>query len=443
MQTHFSPDQLQRASVQEADRILRACVHCGFCTATCPTYALLGDELDSPRGRIYLIKDMLEKDKPATAAITKHIDRCLSCLSCMTTCPSGVDYMHLIDQARVHVEKTAPRPWTDRLIRRLLRTMMPYPLRFRLMVRAARLGVPLLSRLPGKMAQRLSTMARAAVAQPLKTPGPASLPGTFHPKDKASPRVLRVALLAGCVQPSLDPDINEATVRLLTQMGAEVVLPPGQGCCGALTHHLGDRDSAVIQARRNVQAWWALHQKGGLDAVVITASGCGTTIKDYGHLLADDPTWAEPAATLAALACDVSEVIERLSRTHPLPPMPDSHPGRSLPVAYHSACSLQHGQKIRTLPQALLRTVGFTVSEPTDPHLCCGSAGTYSLLQPELSGQLRQRKVDTLAATGAKVVAAGNMGCIKHIGQQAQTPVIHTVQLLDWACGGPRPPGLE
>jgi glycolate oxidase iron-sulfur subunit len=339
------------------------------------------------------------------------------------------------------VEKTARRPVGQRLTRWLLRAVMPYPWRFRLMVRMAGLGKPLLDRLPGATAARWAAMAGAASGQPLQRPGPASRPGVFRPTDRAYPRKLRVAMLAGCVQPSLDPDINEATQRLLTRLGAEVVVAQGAGCCGALTHHLGDADKARQQARANVKAWWALHQEDPLDAVVITASGCGTTVKDYGHLLADDPQWAEPAAALAALACDVSEVIGRLNEETPLPVMSDSHPGLGMAVTYHAACSLQHGQKVRQLPQDLLRQVGFEVREPSDPHLCCGSAGTYSLLQPDLSGQLLERKTATLAATGGAVVAAGNIGCIKQIGSASAVPVLHTVQLLDWACGGPRPQG--
>lgn len=427
MQTNFTPEQKQNRLVQEADTILRKCVHCGFCTATCPTYVLLGDELDSPRGRIYLIKDMLEKDKPASASVAKHIDRCLSCLSCMTTCPSGVDYMHLVDHGRAHVEKTYPRPFTDRFIRALLAGVMPHTRRFRLAMQASRLAKPFAGLMPG----RLSAMLESAPAD-LPAPKPTSRPGVFRPEG--TPR-MRVALLTGCVQPVLQPEINEATVRLLTRLGAEVVVPEGQGCCGALVHHLGKEDAGRRFARANVAAWSAELERGGLDAVVVNASGCGTTVKDYGHMLADDPKWAARAARVGGLARDVTEVIADLGFT-------PREKTTDITVAYHAACSLQHGQKIRDLPKALLKEAGFTVTEPAESHLCCGSAGTYSLLQPELSKRLQARKSASLEALAPDIVATGNIGCLMHIGEATHLPIVHTVQLLDWATGGPKPPAL-
>lgn len=427
MQTHFSDEQKQRRSIAQADSILRKCVHCGFCTATCPTYVLLGDELDSPRGRIYLIKDMLEKDKPASEKIVKHIDRCLSCLSCMTTCPSGVDYMHLVDQARIHIEKTYARPLADRLMRRTLAEVMPYPGRFRAALRASKLGRPLAAMMPPRLRAMLDSAPRT-----LPPATPTGRPGVWKADGI---RKMRVALLTGCVQPVLQPEINEATVRLLTRLGAEVVVPKGQGCCGALVHHLGKEDPALGFARANVAAWMRELEGEGLDAIVVNASGCGTTVKDYGHMLAGDPQWADKAARIAALARDVSEVVAELG----LIPREKT---RDVQVAYHAACSLQHGQKIRDLPKALLAEAGFSVREPIEPHLCCGSAGTYSLMQPDLSNRLQARKSANLEALAPDVIATGNIGCLMHIGEATRVPVVHTVQLLDWATGGPKPPGL-
>ncbi|MGE5548614.1 MAG: glycolate oxidase subunit GlcF [Solirubrobacterales bacterium] len=418
MQTRFSPAQLADPALAEAESILRKCVHCGFCTATCPTYVLLGDENDSPRGRIYLIKDMLEGDKPASPQVTRHVDRCLSCLSCMTTCPSGVDYMHLVDQARDRIAATAKRPLADRLLRRLLARVLPDPRLFRLSIKAARLG----RLMPGGLG-RLAASAPASLP-----PEPALAPGTYPAEGR---RRARVALLAGCVQQVLGTDVNAATVRLLNRLGVEVAVSPDAGCCGALVHHLGDRAAAEQAARRNVAAWSAL---GELDAVVVNASGCGTVVKDYGHLLGGD----RDAARIAALTKDVSEVLADLKFAAPAPP----EEARATVVVYHAACSLQHGQRVRLQPKALLGAAGFRVEEPADSHLCCGSAGSYSITQPDLSRQLRDRKVATLEATGGRVIASGNVGCIEHLRAGTRLPVVHTVQLLDWASGGPRPRGL-
>ncbi len=426
MQTSFSLAQLADPDLQEADKILRSCVHCGFCTATCPTYVLLGDELDSPRGRIYLIKDMLEGDKPATAKVALHIDRCLSCLSCMTTCPSGVHYMHLVDQARAHVEETFRRPFADRALRRLLAFLLPRPGLFRLALIGAWLARPLRRLFSG----RLGAMLALAPAK-LATPSAVDRPQVFPALGE---RRLRVALLSGCAQQVLAPQINEATVRLLTRHGCEVVVARGAGCCGALVHHMGREAPALAAARANVAAWSREVAGGGLDAIVINASGCGTTVKDYGYMLRGEPEWAGPAAQVSALTRDISEVMLQLDLAPALAP--------GLTVAYHSACSLQHGQKITEAPKTLLRRAGFTVKEPGEGHLCCGSAGTYNILQPEIATRLRDRKVANLQATGADLVAAGNIGCITQIASAAGLPVVHTVELLDWATGGPRPAAL-
>jgi len=425
MQTNFTPEQLADPETAEANRILRTCVHCGFCTATCPTYQILGDELDSPRGRIYLIKDMLEQGRPADEKTVRHIDRCLSCLACMTTCPSGVHYMHLVDHARIHIERTYRRPAPDRALRWLLARVLPYPARFRAALLAAKAGRPFAGLMPGQVKAMLALApARIPPASPVDRP---------QVFPAAGARRKRVALLSGCAQRVLDPAINEATIRLLTRHGCEVVVAEGAGCCGALTHHMGKVAESHASAAVNIRAWMAEVTGQGLDAIVVNTSGCGTTIKDYGHMFARDPLAAD-AATIAALARDVSEVMSDLGLVAPSAP--------PLRVAYHAACSLQHGQQVRTQPKALLKAAGFTVVEPRDSHLCCGSAGTYNLLQPEISAELRARKVRTLEEKSPQVIAAGNIGCIMQIAAGTTVPVVHTAELLDWATGGPRPDKL-
>ncbi|MFN3448484.1 MAG: glycolate oxidase subunit GlcF [Roseococcus sp.] len=432
MQTRFTAEQLQDPDIAEANRILRSCVHCGMCTATCPTFLLLGDELDSPRGRIYLIKDMLENGRPATELEARHVDRCLSCLSCMTTCPSGVHYMHLVDHARRHIEETYRRPWPERALRALLARVLPNPGLFRAALVLARLGRPLARLIPGQSmtAQRLRAMLALA---PASLPPPSPMQAAQIHRAQG-PRRGRVGLLTGCAQKVLNPAINEATIRLLTRMGIEVVITPGQGCCGALTHHMGQHDPAMAAARANIAAWSAEIAGEGLDAIVVNASGCGTTLKDYGFMFRTEPE-AEAAARVAALAMDITEVLDRFGYAPTREP-----PG--LTVAYHSACSLQHGQKITALPKQLLARAGFAVQEPAEAHLCCGSAGAYNLLQPEIAGQLRARKLENLRRTGADLIAAGNIGCMTQLAGEAM-PVVHTVELLDWMAGGPRPAALD
>jgi glycolate oxidase iron-sulfur subunit len=427
MQTHFTLAQLADPEVQEVDRILRTCVHCGFCLATCPTYVLLGDELDSPRGRIYLMKDMFENDRPASARVALHIDRCLSCLACMTTCPSGVHYMHLVDQGRKHIEQTYRRPLPDRAERALLATVLPRPVLFRLALVGAWLARPVARFMPG----RLGAMLRLA-PRSLPSPSHVDRPQTFAAQGE---RRARVALLSGCAQQVLAPEINEATIRLLTRHGVEVVVAKGAGCCGALTHHLGKEAPAHASAKANIDAWMGEIRRGGLDAVVINASGCGTTVKDYGFMLREDPVWAEPAARIAALTRDVTEVMGEIGL---MAPVRES----SLTVAYHSACSMQHGQKITTLPKELLAAAGFLVKDIPEGHLCCGSAGTYNILQAGLADRLLERKLANLAKVRADVVATGNIGCITQLARGASLPVTHTVELLDWATGGPAPRAL-
>jgi glycolate oxidase iron-sulfur subunit len=455
MQTSFTLAQLADPDVAEADKILRACVHCGFCTATCPTYVLLGDELDSPRGRIYLIKDMLENDRPATADVVKHIDRCLSCLACMTTCPSGVHYMHLVDHARAHIEETYRRPWPDRAVRALLAALLPYPNRFRaalaagwlagrllkiaswvpwrgrLRVSAARKAVPVAAGWLGAMRRTAAMLALTPGRLPNRSANEG--PGVF-PSQQA--RTARVVLLQGCAQSVLAPSINEATIRLLTRHGTEVVLADGEGCCGALVHHMGREGQALAQARANIDAWTRVIENGGLDAIIITASGCGTTIKDYGFMLRHDVAYAAKAARVASLAVDVTEYLARLELGAP------ARQG-SLKVAYQAACSIQHGQKITRQPKDLLARCGFTVREPGEAHLCCGSAGTYNVMQPDIARALRARKIASIERTGAGVIATGTIGCIAHIAPATAIPIVHTVELIDWAHGGPIPEALR
>jgi glycolate oxidase iron-sulfur subunit len=426
MQTNFSDAQLQVPALARSNEILRACVHCGFCTATCPTYQVLGDELDSPRGRIYLIKEMLESGRPADARTVKHLDRCLSCLACMTTCPSGVHYMHLIDHARAHVEATYKRPLTDRALRWVLAKVLPYPMRFRLAILLAKVGKPFARLIPDARVQAMLDMVPARVPPVSRNDDPQ----TFAP---TAPRRMRVALMTGCAQKALNTDINDATIRLLRRLGCEVVIPQGMGCCGALTHHMGREGEAHAAAAANIRAFMAEVQAGGLDAIVINTSGCGTTVKDYGHMFRTTALAAE-AAKVAGLALDISELLVRLE----IPEGAD----KGLRVAYHAACSLQHGQQIKTAPKDLLKRAGFTVVEPADSHLCCGSAGTYNLLQPAISQELKARKVATLTAKAPDVIAAGNIGCMMQIGSGTKVPVVHTVELLDWATGGPKPRAL-
>jgi glycolate oxidase iron-sulfur subunit len=439
MQTEFTLAQLADPDIAASEKILRACVHCGFCTATCPTYVLLGDELDSPRGRIYLIKNMLEAGGAPSPETVKHVDRCLSCLACMTTCPSGVHYMHLVDHARRHIEQNYRRPLAERLLRRCLGAVLTRPAWLRLALNAARLGRPFAGLLPRQLRPALA-LAPAAVPPASSVDRPQIFPAEGE-------RRMRVALLPGCAQQVLAPEINEATIRLLTRLGAEIVLASGSFCCGALRHHLGEEAAALRLARGNIDAWEAVAATGGLDAVVANASGCGTMLKDYGFLLRHDPAYADKAARIAALARDVSEVVTAL-RLGPRASRPQSGgqdargSDSGLRVAYHSACSLQHGQQVEREPQELLKAAGFTVIEVPEGHLCCGSAGTYNLLQPELAAALRERKLANIALTGADLVAAGNIGCIAQLAGEAPLPVVHTVELLDWATGGPRPPAL-
>jgi glycolate oxidase iron-sulfur subunit len=425
MQTHFTPVQLSDPHIADSNSVLRKCVHCGFCTATCPTYVLLGDELDSPRGRIYLIKEMLEKGEPATKETVKHVDRCLSCLSCMTTCPSGVNYMHLVDHARVHIENTYTRPYTDRFLRNILAFTMPRPALFRFSLIAAKLVSPFKLVFAAFGAKRISALLNIIPKQlqaPLRLGAAGTYPATSTKKG-------RVGLLMGCVQSVIDPGINAAAIRLLTRLGFEVVVVR-EACCGSLTHHMGKEADARSRARRMIDQW----TDENLDSIVITTSGCGTTIKDYGHMLRLDVDYADKAATISAKAKDVAEFLAPLNL-----PKQDM----TMRIAYHAACSIQHGQNIKSQPLALLRNAGFEVAEVPEGHLCCGSAGTYNIMQPDIAAQLRDRKIRNIASTNPQAIATGNIGCITQIAVGTSIPILHTVELLDWAYGGERPEKLK
>ncbi|MDX2201342.1 MAG: glycolate oxidase subunit GlcF [Hyphomicrobiaceae bacterium] len=433
MQTSFTPQQLKDPRIAEVESILRRCVHCGFCTATCPTYVLKGDERDSPRGRIYLMKEMFEKSLPASPEVKTHVDRCLSCLSCMTTCPSGVDYMHLVDAGRAHIEETGQRSLKERLVRALVAATVPYPARFRLALLGARLArplVPMLRAMGLKEMVAMLELAPASVARMARFSGPGQAVPSQEPRS-------RVILLAGCAQQVLRPEINDATIRLLARRGVDVEVAAGAGCCGALVHHMGREAAAIEMAKQNVDAWTKIMDKRGpVDAVIINTSGCGTTVKDYGHMLRGVAGYAEKAQRVAEIARDVSEFLAGYDMG---PPKRFS----SLRVAYHSACSMQHGQRIHEAPRTLLRNAGFTVVEIPESHLCCGSAGTYNIMQPETAAALRERKAGNIAAVRPDVVAAGNIGCIAQLAPALNVPIAHTVELIDWAYGGPVPRGLE
>ena len=429
MRTRFAAEALADPEFAASEREIRRCVHCGFCLATCPTYVLLGDELDSPRGRIALMQDMLENAKPPSAEVVKHIDRCLSCLACSTTCPSSVDYGRLVDHARSYIHEKYRRPWADRLWRMLLAKVLPYPARLRWALAWSRSAKPL-ANLVGRapILEPLAAILRLAPRRlPPVAPAARLGPPAGHP---------RVALLGGCAESLLRPEIRAASVRLLARSGFEAGIAEGEVCCGALVHHLGRRAEAVAAAKRNIEAWSREIDAGGLAAIVVTASGCGTMIKDYGFLLRGEPAWAEKAARISALAKDICELVEESG----LPPTTGG--AERLSVAYLAPCSLQHGQRAAPSAARLMSRAGFAVAEPEEAHLCCGSAGTYNILQSQIAGRLRDRKAARLAELKPDVVAAGNIGCLTQIGDRAGAPAVHPVELLDWATGGPKPARL-
>jgi glycolate oxidase iron-sulfur subunit len=424
MRTDIDPQLLTDPDVKVSEEVLRACVHCGFCNATCPTYLLTGNELEGPRGRIYLIKNVLENGIKASRKTIEHIDNCLGCLACETTCPSGVDYSRLLEEARPRLDKLVKRPFTHRLLRAMLTRILPYPGRFRFALKMSGLGRvfswlmpknmrPLLDMAPKRL-PRSAEVAKAGVV------------------SAVGEKRMRVALLTGCAQQVLGPQINDATVRLLTRLGAEVVMPKDAGCCGALTFHMGERKRSRKLMQRNIEVWHNEVAENGLDAIVLNTSGCGTAIREYDYIFRHDPKLAVKAKTVTALVRDVAEVVAELG-------LGEASKASKLKVAYHDACSLQHGVQVKTQPRQLLKDAGFDVVEVPEAHICCGSAGTYNMLQPELASQLQARKAEHIESVAPQIVAAGNIGCMEQIAGGVKVPVVHTVELLDWATGGPRP----
>lgn len=432
MQTNFPSERLVDPAARNAEKTIRTCVHCGFCTATCPTYLLNGNELDSPRGRIYLIKEMLEKNEAVPTSVVGHIDACLSCLSCTSTCPSGVDYMHLIDQARAYIAENHQRSLGDRSIRLLLSSILPYPKLFRGAMQLGRLAKPhsrLFRRLP--QGDRIEAMLGMVPNQ--LPPQKKILPSIVNRRQRAPAK--RVIILKGCAQSVLRPSINEATTRVLQRLNIEVVDVKGEGCCGALVHHMGDTKASHKFAQHNIDKWLAEIENNSLDAILVTASGCGTTVKDYGFMFRNDPLYAAKAKRVSELSKDITEYLATF----------DWKPKVSYPlvVAYHPACSLQHGQKIRDEPRELLGLAGYELKVPSEAHICCGSAGVYNILQPDTAKQLRDRKVTNIERLRPDVIATGNIGCISQIAAGTGIPVVHTIELLDMAMGGPVPPELS
>ena len=423
MQTKFSLAQLSDANISEMDAILRSCVHCGFCLATCPTYLLTGNELDSPRGRIVLMKEMLESGVVASAT-AQHVDRCLSCLSCMTTCPSGVDYQHLIDHARAEIEKGGNRPFKRRWVRGILAAILPYPGRFYGFGRLAGFVKPFRPLLPRRLRALLEFL-------PDRLYSPVRLKAIFPSMQR--PAKGRVALMLGCIQDTLRPNINAAAVRLLTHAGYEVVTLTKVQCCGALLHHLGKASTAERMAASYIAALVALYDRLPFDYVAITASGCGATVKNYDYMFRYTSGMADKAKWLSAKYRDVSELLADFPTAGPRPSTPS--------VVYQAPCSLYHGQKVPDLPAEILRKAGFSVCFPSEPHICCGSAGVYNLLQPDLATDLKDRKLRNLKATGAEVIATANIGCLSQLSQKTGTPIYHWVELVDWAvCRQMSPP---
>lgn len=413
MRYNFTAEQIADPQLGPAAKAVRSCVHCGFCTATCPTYVVLGDERDSPRGRIVLMKDMLEKGGTPTKEQVYHIDRCLSCLNCKTACPSSVNYQRLVDQARAHIQEHYQRPLADRLMRYAIAKVMTRPGLVRLGLLLVRIGAPIAKLLPG----RLGAMARMGLSARPQGPEPTQFPKPAQVKQ-------RIAIMPGCVQGVLAPQIDGAVGRVLARRGIELVALEGAGCCGALPHHMGREQDSREWAKKAIQAF----EQGRYDGVLITATGCSSQLKDYAHQFAGDPVWEKRAAAFAAAARDFAELCTPLSVTPP----------RALRVAYHPACSLQNSLKLNGVGEALLEAAGFIVTPFLESHLCCGSAGTYSILQPELSGQLRARKLGNIAAAEPDVLVSGNIGCLQHLaaGEGLNQPILHIAELLDWAEGG-------
>jgi glycolate oxidase iron-sulfur subunit len=420
MRYNFTAEQIADPQVGPATKAVRSCVHCGICTATCPTYVVLGDERDSPRGRIILMKEMLEKGGAPAPETVHHIDRCLSCLNCKTACPSSVDYRRLVDQSRAHIQEHYQRPLSDRLLRWMIANVMTRPKLVRLGLLLAKLGGPVAKLMPG----RLGAMAAIGAAAHPHGPEPHNFPVPAEVKQ-------RIAIMPGCAQAALAPQIDAAVGRVLARRGIQLVAMEGAGCCGALPHHMGREDDSRAWAKRAIEAY----ERGQYDGVLITATGCSAQLKDYAHQFAGDPVWEPRAKALQDAARDFADLCTPLPAT----------PWRALRVAYHPACTLQNSLKLNGVGEELLTAAGFIVTPFLEANLCCGSAGTYSILQPELSGKLRARKLGNIQAAEPDVIVSGNIGCLQHLaaGEGLTQPILHIAELLDWAEGGPRPANLE
>jgi glycolate oxidase iron-sulfur subunit len=429
MQTTFTESQLKNKENKSSEKIIRKCVHCGMCNATCPTYGINGDELEGPRGRIYLIKDMLENNKPANKKIAQHIDSCLSCYSCMTTCPSGVNYMHLIDHGRNSVEETYKRPFIERTFRNILSFVLPRPKVFLTLAILTKFIKPLSFLMPKFLKNSLNLMPDKIPSKKIKTQK------IYSPLN--GKKISRVALLTGCVQRVISPEINEATIRLLNRHNVEVVVMPDIECCGSLNHHLGKEDDAHQDFINNINTWYEEHQKGNLDAILSNTSGCGTTMKDYGFIFKDDEKMKKKAKVISDLTKDVTEYLNESLK------LDFKSKDKKYKIAYHSACSMQHGQKVHSQPIELLSKTNNEIMEIPEGHICCGSAGTYNILQTKIAKELLKKKVNNIESLKPDFISTGNIGCITQISNGTQTPILHTIEILDWYTGGPKPKILQ
>ena len=426
MQTNFTKKQLEDPEIKNTEGILRKCVHCGMCNATCPTFQVLGDELDGPRGRIYLIKDMIENNKTPTEKVVKHIDRCLSCYACMTTCPSGVNYMHIIDHGRNYIERNFKRSFFFSLIRNVLSYVLPRANVFLFLGWITRIVKPLSFLMPRKVKDMIALMPTSFPKSVLKNKN------VYKPKNKV---VARVILLTGCVQKVISPQINESTINILNRHGVEVYVAKEAGCCGSLNHHLGKEELAKQSFIKNINAWYDICQKKLIDAILVNTSGCGTTLKDYGFIFANHPDkeLSKKAKVISEMSKDITEYLGKNIKLNFVGEK------QSHKIAYHSACSMQHGQKVHQQPIDLLKQSGHEILEIPDGHLCCGSAGTYNLLQGKMAKELLDRKVTNINKVKPDFIAAGNIGCITQIASGTSVPIVHTIELLDWFTGGNKP----
>jgi glycolate oxidase iron-sulfur subunit len=428
MQTIFTPDQLKNKTNKSTEEIVRKCVHCGMCNATCPTYQILGDELDGPRGRIYLIKDMLENNKPGNEKVAKHLDRCLSCYACMTSCPSQVNYMHLIDHGRNHLEKTYKRPILERSFRNLLSLTLPNPKTFKILSILVNIVRPISFIFPEFIKNSMKLM-------PSKIPKKILKNQKIYSVEKKP--IARVALLTGCVQRVISPEINESTIRLLNRHNVEVVVIPEINCCGSLDHHLGKEKKSHELFKKNINLWHDEYLKNGLTAIISNTSGCGTTLKDYGFIFRDDKEMKKKAKKISELTKDITEFLDKNIK------LDFKQSEKVYKIAYHSPCSMQHGQKVHQQPIDLIKKTGNEVLDIPEGHLCCGSAGTYNILQQKIAKTLLKNKVENINKIGPDFISTGNIGCMTQIASGIEIPIVHTVEVIDWLTGGPKPTKLN